>query len=55
MRASPAPAPLAEITDDIKCLFDLGFQKIIVRYRGSSAEDQMRQLDRFVTEIVPKV
>ena len=32
----------------------LGFQKIIVRYRGNSAADQMRQIDRFVGEIVPK-
>jgi hypothetical protein len=26
---------LAEITDDIKRLFDLGFQKIIMRYRAA--------------------
>ena len=51
----PGTGSLAEITDDIKRLFDLGFQKIIVRYRGSSAAEQMRQIDRFVTEIVPKV
>jgi len=51
----PGTGSLAEITDDIKRLFDLGFQKIIVRYRGNSAADQMRQIDRFVGEIVPKV
>jgi len=51
----PGTGSLAEITDDIKRLFDLGFTKIIVRYRGSSAADQMRQIDRFVGEIVPKV
>jgi len=33
----------------------LGFNKIIVRYRGSSATEQMRQIDRFVGEIVPGV
>jgi probable F420-dependent oxidoreductase len=51
----PGTGSLAEITDDLKRLFDLGFTRIIVRYRGSSAADQMRQIDRFVTEIVPKV
>jgi probable F420-dependent oxidoreductase len=51
----PGTGSLAEITDDLQRLFDLGFGKIIVRYRGGNAADQMRQLDRFVTEIVPKV
>jgi probable F420-dependent oxidoreductase len=50
----PGTGSVAEITDDIKRLFDLGFQKIIVRYRGSNAADLSRQIDRFVTEIVPK-
>jgi probable F420-dependent oxidoreductase len=51
----PGTGSLAEITDDLKRLFELGFSKIIVRYRGSNAADQMRQLDRFTAEIVPKV
>jgi len=50
----PGTGSVAEIGDDIKRLFDLGFQKIIVRYRGSIAADLTRQIDRFVTEIVPK-
>ena len=50
----PGTGSVAEITDDIKRLFDLGFTKIIVRYRGSNAADLTRQIDRFVTEIVPK-
>jgi probable F420-dependent oxidoreductase len=50
----PGTGSAAEIGDDIKRLFDLGFQKIIVRYRGSNAADLTRQIDRFVTEIVPK-
>ena len=54
MRASPAPARSPRSADDIKRLFDLGFHKIIVRYRGSNAADLTRQIDRFVTEIVPK-
>jgi len=51
----PGTGSVAEIRDDLKRLFDLGFTKIIVRYRGSSAADQMRQIDRFVGEIVPTV
>ena len=51
----PGTGSVAEITDDIKRLFELGFSKVIVRYRGNSVSDQMSQLDRFVTEIVPKV
>jgi probable F420-dependent oxidoreductase len=49
----PGTGSISEITDDIKRLFDLGFQKIIVRYRGSSASDLRSQIDRFVAEIVP--
>jgi len=51
----PGTGSLAEITDDIKRLHDLGFGKIIVRYRGSSAAELTSQIDRFATEIVPKV
>jgi probable F420-dependent oxidoreductase len=51
----PGTGSLAEITDDIKRLFDLGFGKIIVRYRGGTAAEQTSQIDRLVTEIVPKV
>jgi probable F420-dependent oxidoreductase len=50
----PGTGSVAEISDDIKRLFELGFSKIIVRYRGSNAADLTRQIDRFVTEIVPK-
>src|SRR5262249_27087974 len=51
----PGTGSLAEITDDLKQLRDLGFGKIIVRYRGTSASEQMRQIDRFVSEIAPGV
>ena len=51
----PGTGSLAEITDDLKALRDLGFGKIIVRYRGTSATEQMRQIDRFVSEIAPRV
>jgi probable F420-dependent oxidoreductase len=51
----PGTGSVAEITDDLKQLRDLGFGKIIVRYRGASASEQMRQIDRFVSEIAPGV
>jgi probable F420-dependent oxidoreductase len=51
----PGTGSVTEITDDLKRLFALGFQKIIVRYRGSNAADLRSQIDCFATEIVPKV
>lgn len=44
-----------EIVDDLKKVFALGFTKIVVRYRGTSTDELRRQIDRFVTEIVPKI
>jgi probable F420-dependent oxidoreductase len=51
----PGTGSIAEITDDLKQLVSLGFQKIIVRYRGSNGVDQMTQIDRFVEDIIPAV
>jgi len=51
----PGTGSIAEIRDDIKRLFELGFSKIIVRHRGSNAEDLKSQIDRFATEIVAEV
>ena len=51
----PGTGSVAEIIDDLKQLSDLGFAKIIVRYRGTSAAEQMRQIDGFVSEIMPRV
>ena len=51
----PGTGTKAEIIDDLKRLFDLGFHNIIVRYRGDSADELTRQIDNFVSEIVPKV
>jgi probable F420-dependent oxidoreductase len=50
----PGTGSVPEITDDIKRLFDLGFERIIVRYRGASPAELTRQIDRFAGEIVPK-
>jgi hypothetical protein len=51
----PGTGSVAEIIDDLKRILALGFTRVIVRYRGQGADEQKRQLDRFVTEIVPKV
>jgi probable F420-dependent oxidoreductase len=46
---------VAEIADDVRRLFDLGFQKIIVRCRGASAADVMDQVARFSDMVLPAV
>lgn len=45
----------AEIEGDLKSIFDAGFHRIIVRYRGDSASAQTEQLDRFVSDVAPKL
>ncbi len=45
----------AQIVDDLKSILDAGFDKIIVRYRGDSAAAQTEQMDRFVSDIVPRL
>jgi probable F420-dependent oxidoreductase len=51
----PGTGSVAQITDDVKQLRELGFGKIILRYRGASATQQLQQIDRFANEIVPFV
>jgi probable F420-dependent oxidoreductase len=52
----PATGSVPEIIDDLKRIRDLGFGEIVVRVRSSdSLEDTRRQIDRFATEIAPKV
>jgi hypothetical protein len=41
--------------DDLRRLADLGYGHMIVRYRGSNAEEQRKQLHIFISDIVPKV
>jgi alkanesulfonate monooxygenase SsuD/methylene tetrahydromethanopterin reductase-like flavin-dependent oxidoreductase (luciferase family) len=41
--------------DDLRRLVDLGYSRIIVRYRGSDAEEQRQQLRIFIENIIPKV
>jgi probable F420-dependent oxidoreductase len=50
----PGTGSIAEIVDDVKRLFDLGFGKIIVRQRGATADELESQIDRFVRGIAPK-
>ncbi len=45
----------AEILDDIRRLADLGYQSFIVRYRGSDAEEQRKQLRMLIDDIIPRV
>ena len=45
----------AEIVDDLRRLVDLGYDRVIVRYRGSDAEAQRQQLRMLIERIMPKV
>lgn len=49
----PGTGSVEEITDDLRKMFALGFTRIIVRYRGASADEMRRQIDRFAEDIVP--
>jgi probable F420-dependent oxidoreductase len=51
----PGTGSLQDIIDDLRKIFDLGFQKIIVRIRGNSEDELTRQVDRFATDIVQMV
>jgi probable F420-dependent oxidoreductase len=45
----------AEIADDLRRLVDLGYSRVIVRYRGGDAAEQRRQLRTLIEDIIPKV
>jgi probable F420-dependent oxidoreductase len=45
----------ADIVDDLRRLVDLGYSRMIVRYRGSDAEEQRKQLRIFISDVIPKV
>lgn len=44
-----------QIIDDLKSILDAGFEKIVVRYRGDSAAAQVQQMERFASDIVPRL
>jgi len=41
--------------DDLRRLIDLGYSRLIVRYRGSNADEQLKQLRIFIENIIPQV
>jgi probable F420-dependent oxidoreductase len=45
----------ADLVDDLRRLVDLGYRHVIVRYRGTDTEKQRRQLDSFLSDIIPRV
>jgi probable F420-dependent oxidoreductase len=45
----------ADIVDDLRRLVDLGYSRIVVRYRGRDAEEQRTQLRIFIENIIPRV
>ena len=45
---------LRRTLDDLRRLVDLGYSRVIVRYRGSDAEEQRKQLRIFIDHIIPK-
>ncbi len=51
----PGSGSIDEIVDDLRRIFALGFTTILVRYRGDSADELRRQIDRFVDDIAPQV
>ncbi len=51
----PGTGSQTEIVDDLRRLVDLGYRHVIVRYRGSDAEEQRKQLNIFISHIIPKV
>jgi probable F420-dependent oxidoreductase len=52
---APGTGTTQQIVDDLKAIFDLGFRTVIVRYQGTSADEQVEQISRFVSDIIPKV
>jgi probable F420-dependent oxidoreductase len=45
----------AEIGDDLRRLVDLGYRHLVVRYRGSDAAEQRRQLEVFLSRVLPQI
>jgi probable F420-dependent oxidoreductase len=45
----------ADIVDDFRRMADLGYDSFVLRYRGSDAEEQRKQFQIFISDIMPKV
>jgi probable F420-dependent oxidoreductase len=52
---APGTGSPQQIIDDLKAILDLGFRTVIVRYQGTSADEQIAQISRFASDIIPKV
>lgn len=46
---------IENVIEDLKAVIGLGFNRVIVRYRGDSVAAQSEQLDRFINDIIPKI
>lgn len=51
----PGTGSPADIVDDLRRFADVGYESFIVRYRGSDADEQRRQLNTFISDTMPKV
>ena len=51
----PGTGSVQEIRDDIHRFADHGYRSFIVRYRGSDAQEQRRQLQTFAADVMAKV
>lgn len=51
----PGTGTVEQIIDDLKALLDLGFATIAVRHHAETAAEQIAQITRFATDIIPKV
>lgn len=51
----PGTGTQDQIIDDLKRIREMGFGRITVRSRAGTLAEMRRQLDRFVTDIAPKV
>jgi alkanesulfonate monooxygenase SsuD/methylene tetrahydromethanopterin reductase-like flavin-dependent oxidoreductase (luciferase family) len=51
----PGTGSPAESVDDLRRLVELGYNRVIVRYRSSNAAAQRRQLCIFLDDILPRV
>lgn len=51
----PGTGTLSEIRDDIQRFVDAGYDRFVVRYRGSDAAVQREQLTQFISEIMAKM
>ena len=51
----PGSGTPAQIVDDMKMLFGLGFSTVILRFRSDSAAALAADMDRFVADLMPRV